>query len=107
LETFRASQRFLVLIRKEFVSLSKERTLPFTIVIQLLTVLLSVSLASSFAFSAGGGELETGSMRVVNGRVLSFESDTNSFLIRTRNLCEALNVSNCYTPKRLIMRRIM
>ena len=65
METFRASQRFLVLIRKEFVSLSKERTLPFTIVIQLLTVLLSVSLASSFAFSAGGGELETGSMSVV------------------------------------------
>jgi len=65
LETFRASQRFFVLIRKEFVSLSKERTLPFTIVIQLLTVLLSVSLASSFAFSAGGGELETGSMSVV------------------------------------------
>lgn len=65
MKTFRASQRFLVLIRKEFASLSKERTLPFTIVIQLLTVLLSVSLASSFAFSAGGGELETGSMSVV------------------------------------------
>jgi len=79
LETFRASQRFLVLIRKEFVSLSKERTLPFTIVIQLLTVLLSVSLASSFAFSAGGGELETGSMSVViQGQGESTETLANS-----------------------------
>lgn len=79
METFRASQRFLVLIRKEFVSLSKERTLPFTIVIQLLTVLLSVSLASSFAFSAGGGELETGSMRVViQGQGESTETLANS-----------------------------
>ena len=79
METFRASQRFLVLIRKEFVSLSKERTLPFTIVIQLLTVLLSVSLASSFAFSAGGGELETGSMSVViQGQGESTETLANS-----------------------------
>ena len=79
METSRASQRFLVLIRKEFVSLSKERTLPFTIVIQLLTVLLSVSLASSFAFSAGGGELETGSMSVViQGQGESTETLANS-----------------------------
>lgn len=63
--TIRSVERFIVLVRKEFSSLSKERTLPFTIAIQLLTVLLSVSLASSFAFSAGGGEFETGSITVV------------------------------------------